>query len=436
MKSELVFKRVKIRTKSGLEIEGVVLPRYTMFSDDYITLKLDNGYNIGISKDNIDLLVEIETKQQKEVIIYRLEEMVEARPISKLIRIISTGGTIASKVDYETGGVTPILSVDELMDVIPELREIARFEIESPMSIFSEEMTPKHWEIIADIVYSRLSSDPDTGIIIAHGTDTMAYTSAALSFALKNLPSPIAFVGSQRSSDRPSSDSAFNLISASIYASSQIGEIGLVLHGTISDTYALAHRGTRVRKMHTSRRDAFQSIDSLPLAKIFPYENKIQLLRDDVKTTVKGLLEFKGKFSEKVALIKFYPGMNGDFIDFLIDRGYRGIVLEGTGLGHVSLRLLDAIERGIQEGVIITMTSQCIFGTVNMNVYSTGRKLLEKGVIPSGDMLPETAYVKLSWLLGNYDDPSIIRRLYVSNLAGELEERRTISLYPRWPHDA
>lgn len=434
MSNELLFKRVKIKTKTGLEIEGTILPRYALFSDDYFTIKLDNGYNIGIKRDNIVYIEEVERPPKKEVVIYKLDEETTIKP-SKITKIIMTGGTIASKIDYETGGVTPILTANELLEAIPELKEITDIELESPMSVFSEEMTPQDWKRIADIVGKELSSNPDAGIIIAHGTDTMAYTSAALSFALQNLPSPVALVGAQRSSDRPSSDSAFNLLAASIYATSNIGEVSIVMHGTISDSYALAHRGTRVRKMHTSRRDAFQSINSMPIAKIFPYEKKIVLLRKDIRTVKQGELVAKTNFSDKVALLKFYPGMNGDIVDFLVDKGYKGIVIEGTGLGHVSLRLLDSIKKAVEQEVIVTMTSQCIFGTINMNVYSTGRKLLEAGVLPSGDMLPETAFVKLSWLLGNYDDTEQIKRLYVTNLVGEIENRRAISHFPRWIHD-
>lgn len=426
-------KRVKIKTKTGLEIEGIVLPRYSIFSDDYITVKLDNGYNIGVRRDNVISIEDARPRQRRDLAIYKLEE--EARPPSpRKVKIILTGGTIASKIDYETGGVTPILSSEELLEAIPELKEIASVELESPMSVFSEEMTPELWKEIVNIVSKELTKDPHRGIVIAHGTDTMGYTSAALSFALRNLTAPVALVGAQRSSDRPSSDSAFNLLAATLYSTSDIGEVAVVMHGTISDTYALAHRGTRVRKMHTSRRDAFQSVNSLPLAKIFPEEKRIVLVRDDVRRTTDGNLEVRANFSDKVALVKFFPGMRSDIIDYLIDKGYRGIVIEGTGLGHVSLRLLDSIKRAKEEDVVVTMTSQCLFGTINMNVYSTGRKLLEAGVLPSGDMLPETAYVKLSWLLGNYDDIETVRELYLTNLVGELEPRRTISIFPRWPH--
>jgi len=429
---ELYMKRVRIRTRKGLEAEGIILPRYALFSDEYLTLKLDNGYNIGIKKSEIVTLEEIERRQEREVTVFRVEE--ERGYPQKAVKVVLTGGTIASKIDYETGAVTPILSASELLEAIPELYEIAEVDLEAPFSIFSEEMTPRDWQQIAEIVARELKSRPDRGVIVAHGTDTMGYTAAALSFALRNLPSPVALVGAQRSSDRPSSDSAFNLLASAIYATSSIGEVALVMHGSISDSFALAHRGTRVRKMHTSRRDAFQSINSLPIAKILPHEKKLVVLRNDVRSVSENGPEVYPKFSDKVALVKFFPGMKSDLLDYLIDDGYAGIVIEGTGLGHVSLRLLDSIKRGVRQGVVIAMTSQCLFGTVNMNVYSTGRKLLEAGVIPSGDMIPETAYVKLSWLLGNYSDIEEVKRLYMTNLSGEMEDRRTISLYPRWPY--
>lgn len=427
--------RVRIRTKTGLEVEGVVLPRYSIYGYDHVTLKLDNGYNVGIRLDNIESLEVVEERRaRREAIVLRLEEEApEASPTSR-VRILLTGGTIASKIDYETGGVTPIMSSEELLEAVPELGSIASIEVEYVMGILSEEMTPRHWEEIARRVARALEEDGERGVVVAHGTDTMAYTAAALSFALRNLPAPVALVGSQRSSDRPSSDSAFNLVAAALYATSDIGEVAVVMHGGISDAYALAHRGTRVRKMHTSRRDAFQSISSLPLARVLPYERRVELLRSDARRRAMEGLEVMPRFSDRVALVKFYPGMTGEVLDFLVDRGYRGIVLEGTGLGHVSLRLLDSIKRGVEQGVVFAMTSQCIFGEVNMNVYSTGRRLLEAGVLPSYDMLPETAYVKLSWLVANFDDPATVRKFYLKNLAGEFETRRTVNLFPRWDY--
>jgi glutamyl-tRNA(Gln) amidotransferase subunit D len=426
-------KRVKIKTKTGLEITGLILPRYELYSQDYITIKLSNGYNIGIKKENIEKVEEAPIQSAKVIhpkIQYQQKEK------SRRIVIIGTGGTIASKIDYETGGVKPILTTEELLEDVPELEDIAGLETYVLFNIFSEDMKPSHWEKIAEAVYNKIKEDPHRGVIIAHGTDTMAYTASALSFAIMNPPVPIAFVGSQRSSDRPSSDSAFNLIGAAIYATSDIGEVAVVMHGTTSDTYAVAHRGVRVRKMHSSRRDAFQSIESLPLALIYPYTKEMKIVREDARRLSDGKeMIFRPRFSDKVALLKFYPGMKTWIIDELIERGYKGIVIEGTGLGHVNNDLVDSLHTAIRNDIVVVMTTQCIFGTVNLNVYSKGRKLLEAGVVPAEDMLPETAYTKLSWLIANYDDIEDVKRLLKEDLVGEIEGRRTLDLYPRWKHE-
>ncbi|AFH43203.1 Glu-tRNA(Gln) amidotransferase subunit GatD [Fervidicoccus fontis] len=427
---------VRIKTKDGAIIEGLIVQRYEIFDPGFITLKLKNGYNIGISIKKIEsvelLNKEIEMRRGEGEIV-PIFEKTESK--GKEIHIISTGGTIASKIDYQTGGVKPVLTADELIEMIPELNSIAKFKSEILMSIFSENMNPKYWEKIAERVAEVLVKEPDTGVIITHGTDTLAYTSSALSFALRNIGSPIALVGSQRSSDRPSSDSPFNLIAASIYATSDICEPAVVMHGETSDSYALAHRGTRVRKMHTSRRDAFQSISSLPLAKIFPAEKKIEVIRKDAKICSKsGNLEAYTKFSENVSLLKYYPGMPGWIFEILAEKGIKGIVIEGSGLGHVSTEIIDSIKNVIDRGTIVVMTSQCIFGRVNMNVYSTGRLLKKIGIISGENMLSETAFVKLSWLLGNFKDEEEITRLFATNIAGEYEGRELLNYYPRWNH--
>lgn len=428
-------KRYRIRTRTGLELVGTVLPRYELFDRDHITLKLDNGYNVGIRISNITEAREEPPRPPAGIVELRAEAPEEDPRLPRVI-ILGTGGTIASKVDYETGGVKPTLTVRDILEAVPEIAGVARLETQVVYNIFSEDMEPRHWSELATIVAGKLEEDPERGIIIAHGTDTMALTAAALSFALRNLPRPISLVGAQRSSDRPSSDSAFNLISAAIYATGGIGEVAVVMHGETGDTYALAHRGTRVRKMHTSRRDAFQSIDSLPLARIDPRERILTRLRDDARGLApKDRLEVHPTFSNDVVLLKFYPGMKPEFIEYLVNQGARGIVLEGTGLGHVANRLVSSIKRAVDSGAVVVMTSQCLFGQVNMNVYSTGRRLLEAGVVSGEDMLPETAYVKLSWLLANTSSPEEAASMVPQNLVGEIEERRTVNLFPRWPHN-
>ncbi|MCS7365503.1 MAG: Glu-tRNA(Gln) amidotransferase subunit GatD, partial [archaeon GB-1867-035] len=301
--------------------------------------------------------------------------------------------------------------------------EIAEIDAEILFSIFSENMTPKHWEKIAEKTSKKIE-EGFRGIVIAHGTDTMGYTAAALSFALQKTPIPIVLVGSQRSSDRPSSDAAINLICAVTAArKAPFAEVVIVMHGSSSDEYCLAHRGTKVRKCHTSRRDAFQSINSEPLAKI-TVKGEIEMLTEKYnKRRSDRKVELKAKFDPKVALIKTYPGMTGEIIEFLTDKGYHGIVIEGTGLGHTPESMFPAIKRAIEEEIAIVMTSQCLWGRINMNVYRTGVELLNMGVIPGEDMLPETAYVKLMWTLAQTRNLEEVKRIMLTNIAGEINPR-------------
>jgi glutamyl-tRNA(Gln) amidotransferase subunit D len=336
--------------------------------------------------------------------------------------IMSTGGTIASRVDYRTGAVRSAISASDLYGVVPELAEVARVDTEIVFSLYSENVTQKHWTELAETVAKRIKQGAD-GIVIAHGTDTMAYTSAALSFALQNLPVPVILVGAQRSSDRPSSDAATNLIGAVKAAGeAPFAEVGLAMHETVSDTTIIVHRGTKVRKCHTSRRDTFKSINGFPIAKVKDLQVTMQTDQYQRRDPKKKLV-LKPNFSEKVALVKFYPGLDPSIIDFYVEKGMKGILLEGSGLGHVSKFCFDAIKRAVGMGVVVALSSQCIWGRVNMNVYDTGRDLLSFGVVPLDDIFPETGLVKLMWTLGQTSDVEEAKKLLKTNIAGEFSPR-------------
>ncbi|WP_423792706.1 Glu-tRNA(Gln) amidotransferase subunit GatD [Methanocaldococcus indicus] len=402
---------VKIRTDKG-EFIGVVIPSY---EDDVITLKLKNGYNIGILKENIKDY-EILEKYKKPK--YKFPPIKKDEQLDKTISILSTGGTVASKVDYKTGAVHPSFTADDLIRAVPELLDIANIEGKAILNILSENMKPEYWIKIAKEIEKE--SKKADGIVIAHGTDTMSYTAAALSFMVKST-FPIVLVGAQRSSDRPSSDAYLNLISSVLAARENIGGVYVVMHSTINDTSCYLHRGVKVRKCHTSRRDAFQSINAKPVAEIFPLEKRIKFFYDVERYDDKKI-EVNTNLEEKVALIKIYPGMDGEIINFYVDRGYKGIVLEGTGLGHAPEYIFDNIKYAVDNDVLVVMTSQCINGRINMNVYSNGRELQKLGVIGCEDMIPEVAYVKLMYLLGNYNLEEA-KKLINKNLVGEIEYR-------------
>jgi glutamyl-tRNA(Gln) amidotransferase subunit D len=289
-------------------------------------------------------------------------------------------------------------------------------------SLYSENITQKHWSQLATAVAEQITQGAD-GVVIAHGTDTMAYTAAALSFALQNLPVPVILVGAQRSSDRPSSDAATNLIGAVQAATrAPFAEVALAMHETLSDTAIIINRGTKVRKCHTSRRDTFKPVNAKPIARV--KDNKIIMLTDAYqKRDAAKKLVLKPEFSDKVALVKFYPGLDPEVINWYVEKGCRGILLEGSGLGHVSKYCFDAIRNAVGHGVVVALASQCIWGRVNMNVYDTGRDLLTLGVIPLDDMFPETALVKLMWALGQTKNPEEAKTLLKTNIAGEFSPR-------------
>ena len=408
--------RIRV-VKEGRVLEGILMPRPVLGDPDCIVLKLDSGYNVGIKFEE-GMAIEVVGKGPPPA--FSKPEAPAARPGLPEVALISTGGTIASRVEYRTGAVKPALEADDLYALFPELEEIAVVRAEVLYALLSEDMRPENWTGMAERAAHHIRSGVE-GVVIAHGTDTMAYSAAALAFALRNLPVPVVFVGSQRSSDRPSSDAALNLLGAFIAASrGPFAEVVVAMHEDMSDRAIAIHRGTRVRKCHTSRRDAFRSVNAPQLARVV--NGQVQMLTDDYVRRDEGReLEVLPKFEEKVALVKFHPGFNPGLIDWLVESGYRGMVIEGTGLGHIGYYCLEAVRRAVREGLVVCMTSQCIWGRVNMNVYERGRDLLLAGVVPLADMLPEVALVKLMWVLGSLtDDPEEAKELMQKPFAGEI----------------
>ena len=405
---------IKIITKTT-EYSGNLLPRYEYSEENYIVIKLSNGYNIGIDAKNITNIQKIMSGEKPKFIPPEKPNVKESLP---KIAILGTGGTIASRIDYKTGAVNPAFSAEELYSIIPELSAYANINTELVSNIASEQMNPEDWTNIAKKVIEKIN-EGNQGIIIGHGTDTMAYTSAALSFALKNCPIPVIITGAQRSTDRPSSDASLNMISSVIMASKKVlNGVYLAMHSSIEDNEVSIHSGTRVRKNHTSRRDAFQSIGVDPIAIV--NQDKVTVGEESIKNN--NQFNPKIKFEENISLLKFHPGFNSEIIDKIIELDTKGIILEGTGLGHVNSRCNKSIKKAIDNGMFVGMTSQCLQGRIKMTVYSAGRNLLNIGVIPLEDMLPETALVKLMWAYGNYENKEI-KNIMLKNIAGEYTER-------------
>ena len=404
-----------IKVTADLTYTGILMPRYEHSDDQHIVLKLKSGYNIGLEINKIKKLELLSSNKVKKE---TSPEISKDLSLPKIL-LLSTGGTIASKIDYRTGGVTPALSAEELNASVPELAKMANIDAEVLFSEYSENLVPKHWKTIAEKLDSYINSDYK-GIIIAHGTDTMQYTAAYLSFALSGYPKPIALVGSQRSSDRPSSDAASNLISAVRFVvECNTTGIYVVMHHNENDDLVVCHLGTRVRKNHTSKRGAFETIGANPAFLIL--DKKIE------KNIDKGFFKDSNynpriNLDTNVALVKYYPGYNPEMIDYIINSGCKAIIFEGTGLGHIGKTMHDSVTKAKEKNLFLGMTSQCIDGRVRMTVYDSGRDLLDLGIIPLSDMIPETALVKAMWALGNTSSPDEMKNLMLSNIASEFTD--------------
>jgi glutamyl-tRNA(Gln) amidotransferase subunit D len=414
---------IRVTTKSNEVFEGSLIPRSEYSDPTHIVLKMKNGYNIGISLERTETLEVLGEGEKPHFT--KPSPPADQAGLTK-VAIISTGGTIASRVDYRTGAVQPALTAADLASVVPELSSIAEIDAHILFSEYSENIGPTHWKGMAEEVAKRIASGAK-GVVISHGTDTLHYTSAALSFALANLPVPVLLVGAQRSSDRPSSDAASNLTGAfALAARADMATVGVAMHQDLSDHIVVAHRGTRVRKNHTSRRDAFESINSSPLASYDLKTGQIEMTNGVSKRDKTRKLVLKPRFDQHVCLIKFYPGFNIGIIDSAVSQGARGIVLEGTGLGHVSRHLIDSVKKALKREVPVFMTSQTIWGRVDMNVYNTGRDLLNLGVTPLEDMISETAIVKLMWATAQTKSPTKVREMMLQPIAGEITTRTLV----------
>ncbi len=413
-----VWSIVEVHTASG-KFQGLVLPRSETADDSHIVIKLDNGYNVGIAASKVEDIILL---GRREANYHIPEKEFPQDPAKPRVKLFGTGGTIASRLDYRTGAVIPAFSPGELYGSVPELADICNLSTEKLFAVFSENMGMEQYITLAKECGRAIEEGYD-GIVIGHGTDTMHHTAAAISFMVQNSPIPIVFVGSQRSSDRPSSDAALNLINAvSTAATSDIAEVMVCMFGPTSDEYGLLHQGTRVRKMHSSYRSTFRTLSDYPIGmvkgrEIIPFRNDYRKRRNDKKATIKPF------FDDRVSLVYYYPGMKPDIIESLIDNGYRGIVIAGTGLGHVNKPLYSALRRAVDAGMHIFMTVQTLWGFVQMYVYETGREIMELGVVPAANMLPEVAYIKLAWALGQTDDREEVKRLMLTPIAREITDR-------------
>jgi glutamyl-tRNA(Gln) amidotransferase subunit D len=408
--------RVRVDRADG-SYEGVLMPSTT---DTHLVVKLDGGYNVGLERAAADVQVlesdvhDIEAGEPTDD-----RTAIEFDEQLPTIALISTGGTIASTVDYRTGAVTARFTAEDVLRAVPDLAGRANYRGRVVANILSENMTPAVWTELAEAVHEEIEAGAD-GVVVMHGTDTMQFSAAALAFML-DLPVPVVMTGSQRSADRPSSDNVMNAVCAVEAAKADCAEVLVCMHGSPSDDVCALHRGTRVRKNHTSRRDAFETVGSQPVGAI-DYETETVEFRGGYRERDGADLELRADLEPAVELVKFTPGMDPAFLGACTDKA--GVVIEGTGLGHVHTDLIPRIESLVDGGTPVVMTSQCLWGRVCDRVYDTGRDLLDAGVIEAEDTLPGTAKVKLMWALANPDAlpdgglPAAMR----TSLAGELTE--------------
>ena len=426
------LKKYNVRVWGAAEVEttrgnftGTVLPRAENDDKLHIVLKISTGYNVGIDIRNIIGMKETGYKKANYKVPEKEFPYTEGLPHVKLL---GTGGTIASRLDYRTGAVIPAFSPGELYGAVPELADICNLETEKIFAVFSENMGPTQYVALAKQIGKEIENGIE-GIVIGHGTDTLHHTGAALTFMCQNLPVPVVLVGSQRSSDRPSSDAALNLMHAMTAAGhGDIAEVMICMFGPTSDEYGLLHKGTRVRKMHSSYRSTFRTIGDTPIARvtrkgITPIKENYKRRRQDKEVKI------IPTFDDRVAMLYYYPGMKPGMLDAIVDQGYKGVVWVGTGLGHVNKEMYPAIERANKAGVHQYMTLQTIWGYVHMFVYDTGRDMMAKGIIPAGNMLPEVAFIKLGWALGQTHDPEEVKKLMLTPINDEITEREPYNGY-------
>jgi len=386
--------------KVALQTKGKLWKGHALESHDseVILLKLSSGYNIGIREREIIDAKVLEKSKPLE------KEEVKLEQNKKLpnVALIILGGTISSRLDPKSGGVIST-DIEDILNIAPEIKKICNPIITSPFIKWSENMSFTDWKKIAETCEEKLNNKTIDGIIITHGTDFLHYTAAALSFFLKDLNKPIALTYSQRSIDRASTDASLNLICAAKYATSDIAEIAIVGHENTNDESCIAMPGTSVRKMHTSKRDAFKIINNEPIARIS--EDKLEILREfNARNNKKVKLDTK--FTDRVASIKITPGQDPAILEYYEQQEYKGIILEVSGIGQVptqnaKFNWLPKIKKAIDNGITICATAQTIFGTLNPNIYSAGRDLQKTGIIFLDGMTSETALIKLGWVLGH-----------------------------------
>lgn len=416
---------VEIRQPDGRVWRGTLVPAHELSAPRVIQLKLESGYNVGVRIGESDEVVAHGAPPAAGNGQASVSPPASHRAPTGAqgwVALLSTGGTIASRVDYRTGGVRPVREESEILQFYPDLDRDGPVRITPVFDRLSEDIHPDDWVVLARHAAESFR-DGAAGVVIPHGTDTLAYTAAALSFLLENPPGPVVLVGAQRSPDRPSSDGFTNIVNAVRLARDPtLAEVVVLMHANLSDERFAIHRGTRVRKMHSSRRDAFESRNGPPLGWL---EGGHVTWTRALRTRSAAPLKLQETLDPRGGLLWFHPGLDPERAAAYVS-GLRGVILAGTGLGHISSVHLPWVREAVRRGVVLAMTTQCLAGDVDPYVYSTGRELLRAGVLYLNDLLPETAYAKLLWALGRSGEPTEVARLLLEDRAGEFERRHEL----------
>lgn len=389
--------------------------------ENLLIVKLKSGYDIALEHKDINSVSLIEkNKIEKEN-----KTTLEVKTKGADLTLITTGGTISSKIDYKTGGVSPSVDSSYYFKIAPGLKDLGKIAVVSLMQKLSENMLPSDWVNIAREAYSSIQ-EGSKGVIVTSGTDTMHFASSAMSFILNPLSVPIVFTGSQRSTDRGSSDASTNLLMSAVTAKNfDVGESVICMHANLNDEYNYILRGNKARKMHTERRDAFRPINMKPLAKVYPDGRFIDVLDERIRKN--NITRLNDKIDSKVKLIYSYPSMEGDIIDYYVENKVHGIVIAATGFGNLPLEektIIPSLKNAENKGIPITVTSQTVYGTTNKFVYSTLREISKfENIIYVGDMTTETAFVKMMFALGQSKNLKDVKKLMLNPLAGEMKER-------------
>lgn len=326
----------------------------------------------------------------------------------KRILLLTTGGTIAAQAGEQ--GLAPSLTGAQLLQTLPQLAELCQADIREVMNLDSTNIQPEEWQILAQSIYEAL--DIYDGFVIAHGTDTMAYSAAALSYMLRGLDKPVVFTGSQLPATAEGSDGPANLYGAFAVASSGRSGVYVVFAGKIID-------GCRAVKVRAIDAEAFFSINA-PLAGRVS-NGLVEWLWPVPSPT--GPRALDAYCQSRVLLLKLAPGMEADIVEAAIVLGYRGLVVEGYGAGNITnarRNIVASLAKAIRGGLAVAVTSQCLLDGIDMSLYEPGRAMLAAGAIPAYDMTTEALYVKLCWALGKTADLAEVRALMAHNIAGEL----------------